>query len=205
MANLPELDANYWQGRWQRDETGWDVGYATPPIAHFLDRLPNRQLRVLIPGAGNAWEAELAWRLGFENVWVVDLAQDAIQRFLARVPNFPPRQAVVGDFFALEGPFDVVVEQTFFCALNPARRQAYADHMARLLPEGGVLAGLLFNDALNTDRPPFGGNPTEYAAYFQPYFSFRRWEAAADSIAPRAGREWWMELVRNATPAPPTP
>lgn len=59
--------------------------------------------------------------------------------------------------FSLKDSFDLIIEQTFFCALDPKLRPEYAVKMAELLKPGGRLVGVLFNDTLNNDKPPFGG------------------------------------------------
>ena len=73
----------------------------------------------------------------------------------------------------------------------------YSRKMFELLKPGGKLVGLLFNDALNTDKPPFGGNKEEYEKYFKPYFELKVFDTAYNSIKPRAGRELFINLVKK--------
>jgi methyl halide transferase len=197
--NLPPLDSNYWEGRYQNGATGWDVGHITPPLKAYFDQLTRRDLRILVPGAGHAHEAEYLWRQGFVHTHVLDLAPGPLETLRLRCPGFPPGQFILGDFFAHTGHYDLVVEQTFFCALAPARRPAYARHMHTLLKPGGKLVGLLFDAPLNADQPPFGGSRDEYVGYFAPYFSFRHFEPCHNSLKPRAGRELFVLLERAGT------
>ena len=88
------------------------------------------------------------------------------------------------------------VEQTFFCALNPAERPAYAKKMSELLVPGGKVAGVLF-DAEFEGGPPFGGNREEYSRYFVPFFKIKTLERCYNSIKPRAGRELFMILEKG--------
>jgi hypothetical protein len=192
-----ELNADYWEERWQTGQTGWDVGYATPAIVRYIDQLHDRGIRILVPGAGNGYEAEYLWRQGFVNTHVVDLSRTALDSFQARVPDFPAAQLLHANFFDLEGPFDLVVEQTFFCALDPGLRRAYADHMQRIIRPGGALAGLLFDFPLTEEGPPFGGSKAEYFGLFTAGFEIRHLDRSAHSIAPRAGRELWVEMARK--------
>jgi len=90
-----------------------------------------------------------------------------------------------------------MVEQTFFCALHPSLRVKYADHTALLLKSKGKLVGLLFDDVLNTNHPPFGGNKAEYLSYFSPYFDVAIIETATNSIPPRAGRELFIKMIKK--------
>jgi thiopurine S-methyltransferase len=69
--------------------------------------------------------------------------------------------------------------------------------MHSLLKPGGKLAGLLFNDPLNTDHPPFGGNKEAYKNYFNPYFHFKVFETCYNSIKPRKDRELFINFIRK--------
>lgn len=190
---------SYWNERWENQETGWDIGYPSTPLKEFIDTLTDKNLRILIPGCGNAYEAEYLFDQGFDKVYVVDFAAKALQDFRRRVPGFPDEQLICGDFFTLDAaPFDLILEQTFFCAIEPTLRAQYAAKMHQLLAPGGKLAGVLFNDpALGHDKPPFGGNAEEYKATFSPYFDFLEFRAAANSIPPRAGRELFIHFQRK--------
>ena len=195
-----DFDTAYWQGRYAAGRDGWDVRAATPPLRAYFDQLAVApQPRILIPGAGRAYEAEYLHRLGFEQVFVVDIAPEALQALAARVPDFPAAHLLLANFFALPNaqPFDLIVEQTFFCALNPALRPAYARQCAALLRPGGTLMGLLFNtDFGPVQEPPFGGSKEEYREYFAPYFTFRHFETATNSLLPRQGRELFICLKK---------
>ena len=79
---------------------------------------------------------------------------------------------VLGDFFELKGSFDVVLEQTFFCAIDPELRNQYVDKMKELLTEKGQLLGVLFNRSFE-GGPPFGGSIVEYQALFNANFNAR--------------------------------
>jgi len=183
-----EPDANYWEERYADNRTGWDIGYPSPPLTDYLDGLPDKDLRILIPGAGNAYEAEYAWRAGFRNVHVLDIASAPLAALQRRVPDFPAEQLLHEDFLAHEGQYDLILEQTFFCALLPALRPDYAQKMHALLPPGGRLVGLWFNREFPSG-PPFGGNKEEYLGHLTTYFEVISFSPATNSIAPRAGAE----------------
>jgi len=191
------LDKDYWTTRYLQNETGWDVGEITQPLKEYIDQLRNNELKILIPGAGNAYEAEFLFNKGFKNVFVIDISEEPLKNIRQRVPNFPKQNLLLGDFFELNKTFDLILEQTFFCALNPALRSAYAKKMNELLANKGKLAGVLFNDVLNADKPPFGGNAEEYKNYFEPYFNFKVFESCYNSIKPRANRELFMILEKR--------
>lgn len=184
------LNKTYWQQRYLEGRTGWDLGVASPPLAAYIDQLGRTDLKILVPGAGRGYEAEYLYRKGFTDFTVLDIAPFPLKQLAGRMPEFPAERLVEGDFFEYDGgPFDLILEHTFFCALPPEARPRYAEKMAELLGPGGVLAGLLFDFPLTPDGPPFGGSPEEYKALFAPAFNIRVLERARNSIPPRAGRE----------------
>lgn len=195
-----DLDAAYWSQRYLGKQTGWDVGAISTPLKDYADQLTNKEIRILIPGAGNAYEAEYLADLGFPNVYVCDLASEPLQNLLKRRPDFNSSHLLQQDFFLLEDTrFDLVLEQTFFCALRPSLRQAYFDKMARLLKPGGRLVGLLFDDDLNQEGPPFGGHKAEYLRYIPGAFRIHSFAPCYNSIKPRQGRELFMNLQKQST------
>lgn len=196
------LDRNYWECRYDSGDTGWDTGGSTIPLKAYIDQLTNKDLRILFPGAGRAWEAEYAHQQGFRNVFVIDLTDAPFKGLLKRCPDFPPEHLITGDFFAYEGRYDRIIEQTFFCALDPALRPAYVQRMHELLREGGKLVGVLFDTVPNPVGPPFGGSQEEYVSLFTPFFPDVSFERCYNSIAPRAGRELWMNAVKSMALAP---
>ncbi|WKZ66684.1 MAG: methyltransferase domain-containing protein [Flavobacteriales bacterium] len=192
------LDRGFWEERYHAQETGWDLGAPSTPLKEYLDQLTDKALRILIPGGGRAYEAEYAHRLGFTHVFVIDLTDAPFKDLLQRCPDFPAQHLITGDFFAHEGQYDLILEQTFFCALDPALRGRYVEQMHRLLKPGGKLVGVLFHDALNDDRPPFGGFRDDYLPLFRKRFPEVRMDPCRNSIAPRAGRELWLCAVKAA-------
>jgi len=193
--NAP-LDESYWSSRWAHQQTSWDIGYPSTPLTSYINALCDHELRILIPGAGNGYEAEYLWKRGFSRTWLLDISHHPLQQFASRNPDFPLDQLIHDDFFEHRGTYDLILEQTFFCALDPALRGHYAQHMHELLAPRGRLAGVLFSFPLTTEGPPFGGSEKEYRERFSPLFELLRLEPCSDSIPPRAGRELFIELEK---------
>lgn len=191
------LDARYWEDRYLGNQLGWDIGYPSTPLKKYFDQLKDKDQKILIPGAGNAYEAEYLHQQGFTNVWVIDLAPSALKNLQERVPDFPEDHLIMGDFFEHLDTYDLIVEQTFFCALHPELRKDYAVHMHQNLKPGGKLMGVLFEDELFTNHPPYGGERSEYRKYFEPLFHVHTFERAHNSIPPRKDRELFMILEKN--------
>ena len=187
--NIQKMDEKYWSERYQQGATGWDIGYVSTPIKEYVDQLEQKKLKILIPGAGNSYEAEYLRQQGFHNIHVLDLAEEPLVNLKQRVPDLPDEQLIKGDFFELDEEYDLILEQTFFCALNPELRPAYVQKMHELLKPGGKLAGLLFNVPLFADHPPFGGHRSVYHPLFSKYLEVLVMETATNSIPPRAGNE----------------
>jgi len=190
-------DEKYWDERYLNQEMGWDVGEVSPPLKNYFDQLQNKNIRILIPGAGNSYEAEYLHDNGFKNVFICDISIEPIQNLLTRTKGFPPSNTIHADFFHLNSePFDLIIEQTFFCALNPSLRRDYFKKVHELLKPEGKLVGVLFNDNLNNDKPPYGGNKMEYYSYFKGLFDIITFETCYQSILPRAGRELFINLQK---------
>ncbi len=191
---MNRFDRDFWEQHYKEKTTGWDIGYPSAPLKTYIDQLTNKELKILIPGAGNAYEAEYLYQHGFNEVHILDLSAPPLENFKKRVPGFPKDKVIQGDFFAHSVQYDLILEQTFFCALAPALRPAYARKTHELLLAKGTLAGLLFDFELTDEGPPFGGSKPEYLRLFEHYFTIRVLEPANNSIEPRQGRELFMIL-----------
>ena len=183
------LDEDYWATRYKENRIKWDIGTISNPLKEYIDQLEDKSLKILIPGSGNSYEAEYLHLQGFTNVFVVDIAKEPLENLKSRVPSFPKEHLLQQDFFDLDLQFDLVLEQTFFCALNIDLRSKYVEKMKDLLHANGKLAGLLFNFKRTKFGPPFGGSPEEYKEIFQPYFQIVKLENCYNSISPRSGNE----------------
>ena len=190
------LDAEYWNNRYISHDFKWDLGEVSDPLKHYFDQLTDTNLHILIPGAGNAHEAEYLFNKGFKNIYVLDFAKEPIELFKKRNPLFNANHLICENFFNHVGQYDLIIEQTFFCAINPKLRQKYAEDMHHLLKPKGKLVGLLFNDELNKTHPPFGGNHTEYLPYFENLFKIKMFETAYNSVKPRANRELFINFEK---------
>lgn len=182
------MDANYWEKRYQENETGWDIGSISTPIKEYIDQLTDKELKILIPGAGNGYEFDYLIENEFTESYVIDIAKSPLENILNRNPNYS-NHLIHNDFFKLENSFDLIIEQTFFCALNPDLRKDYVNKMHNLLKPKGKIIGLLFNFPLTEDGPPFGGSLEEYLNLFSKLFHIKTIEKCYNSIQPRAEKE----------------
>ena len=52
-----ELGETFWNNQYNANTTNWDLGEVSPPLKEYIDQLTNKNLRILIPGCGNTYEA----------------------------------------------------------------------------------------------------------------------------------------------------
>jgi methyl halide transferase len=194
-------DSAPWDQRYREGADGWELGRPAPPLETFL-RADSRSLRppgrVLVPGCGRGHEAALLAELGFEAIGL-DFSAEAITRARelhgAGRPELRWLQADLFDATALEagglapGSLQGVLEHTCFCAIDPARRNAYLEAVVRLLAPGGWLLGLFWCHG-RAGGPPWGSDAGELAQQLEAAGLRQRvWEPAQGSL-PERDNEW---------------
>ncbi len=183
----------YWAGRYQRGEIGWDKGVPAPA---FLELASSGRLqpgaRLLVVGAGYGHEALFLAEKGYA-VTAIDFAEPAVvalkQVAAERGIKLDVEQ---GDVFELAkthpAEFDVVLEQACFCAIDPSRRDDYVENVAAALKPHGLLFGLFFIRQ-KPGGPPFSATEEELRARFARAFRFEELAPPAASIPGREGEE----------------
>ncbi len=197
LHNNPDdkaLDQDYWNTRWENQTTGWDIGYASPAIVDYMKTCQSKDAAILIPGCGNAYEAEAMLKLGFTNITLLDIAPKSVEILQNKFKDLAYITVIGGDFFQHQASYDLIIEQTFFCAIAPIKRSDYAKKMQEILKVNGKLVGLLFDRKFEQQGPPFGGSPSEYRSIFKDYLEIIKMEQSTNSIAPRAKQELWIEM-----------
>ena len=187
----------YWEDKYLKNATGWDLGLVSPPLKAYINQLDNKGLNILIPGAGNSYEAEYLFEQGFLNTKVLDIAQSPLNNLKHRAPKFPDDQLIHQNFFDHDDTYDIIFEQTFFCALPPELRADYVDKMHELLKPKGKLVGLLFTFPLTENGPPFGGSQTEYISLFKEKFDLNILEESYNSFPKRQGNELFIKFTKQ--------
>ena len=79
------LNENFWTNRYQKNETGWDLGDISTPLKNYFDQLTNKEIAILIPGAGNAHEAEYLFKKGFTNITIIDISPEPLKNIKERM------------------------------------------------------------------------------------------------------------------------
>ena len=130
-------------------------------------------------------------------MYVVDYAPTPIQNLKEKLPQVAEEHFIQRDFFEIENQFDLIIEQTFFCALDVELRTKYVEKMHSLLRPNGKLTGLLFQFPLTEVGPPFGGSFDEYQQLFINDFHLKKMETAYNSIKPRKGNELFFIFTKK--------
>jgi phospholipid N-methyltransferase len=190
------INQEFWDNLYLTNDMVWDMGKVSPPIKEYIDLIEKKEVRILIPGCGNSYEAEYLLQLGFTNVTLIDIAPTLVNHLHEKFKNKLNINIVLGDFFDHQGNYDLVIEQTFFCALPPIMRQKYVLKMHQLIEENGKIAGLLFNKKFEY-CPPFGGSDQEYESLFGTHFDILSMEVCKTSIPKRAKNEFFIEFQKK--------
>ncbi len=193
------LDQTYWENQYVSETTGWDLGKPSPPLQSIIDELSDKNLRILIPGCGNAYEAEYLLEKGFSDVTLIDISPTLVSDLQEKFKENKQIKVILGDFFAHEGEYDLVLEQTFFCALPLSMRQKYVWKMHQLLSPSGTIKGLLFNRFFEKQGPPFGGDQATYEAFFSNAFEIKKIDICENSISARANTEFSIIFAKKNT------
>lgn len=192
-------EASFWSHLYRSGDDRWELGRAAPPIVRWLDAHPPRGKRALVVGCGRGHEARLLARAGAEVV-AIDFAADAIEA--ARELALRDGSRVdfrVRDLFALAADperYDLLVEHTCFCAIDPARRDEYITVAAEVLVPGGELLGLFYAHG-RPGGPPYTVDRAELVARFGRRFALVADEVPSDSAAQRQGQEILAQFRRS--------
>lgn len=198
MKEEKMLNEVFWSSKYQSESTQWNAGEITQPLKVYIDQIKNKDISVLIPGVGHGHELRYLLDQGFINVCVIDIAKEPLDYIKKQLPDFPDERLIHGDFFDLKESFDLILEQTFFCALHPDLREKYAQKMNDLLAKNGKLVGVLFDFPLETiGLPPYGGSKKEYELLFSNYMRLIKIERCYNSIKPRIDRELFIHIEKK--------
>ena len=189
-SSMPE----FWERAYQSGEIGWDIGRSTPVFNDWINtcKVP---LSICILGAGNGWDA-INFASKGHIVTAVDFAESAVNNMQTVVKQSDLIMDILHmDIFDLSklyiNHFDVVLEYTCFCAINPSKRRDYLNMVKHILKPKGELVGLLFPIDKDPDEggPPFGVQLKSTIKLITEYLFLIKEEVSSLSIKSRVGRE----------------
>lgn len=199
-------DGSGWEKHWAEANIPWDAGTAAPALTAlvkepWLAEAGVRDRVALVPGCGSGYDAFCLAKAGFRAVGL-DIAPSARSRFeeVRAASDLTEQQAQLKtlNFFTataedLGGPFDLIWDYTFYCAIDREMRAAWKTQMLSLLKPGGTLATLLFPvDPTKPDDagPPFPLDPEQVNEALEPEFEQTRLSKVPSSHPGRDGKEF---------------
>jgi methyl halide transferase len=196
-VNHPE----FWEEIYQHGRAGWDLGGATPVFQRLLQSGEFKPGWMVVICAGHGHDAREFARHGFR-VAAVEFASAAADAMRVMNDTQTPVLIYQTDMFHLpqdlNGQSDYVLEYTCMCAVDPTRREEYADLVTRLLKPGGIYIDLAFPIDHHAGGPPFAVSVTEILNLFSARgFKLLRREIPADSVPQRKGLEELLILQKQ--------
>lgn len=168
------MQPEFWHDRWNRNQIGFHLEEVNPYLQRHWPALDLAQGgRVLVPLCGKSLDLSWLASTGYE-VMGIELSQTAVECFFTEQQVTPqvrqqgaftvyeagPVTIWCGDFFAL-GAADVadcvgIYDRAAIIALPSEMREAYAQHLSRILPQGckGLLITLDYEQS-EMKGPPF--------------------------------------------------
>lgn len=191
------MEIDFWQLRWQNQETGFHQPEVNPYLAHYYGHLgpspaARTNLKVFVPLCGKSMDMLWLSQNGYAVVGV-EVSEIAVEAFFAENALPLEKQTVgahiryssgnieiwQGDFFTLSseqlGAITDVYDRASLIALPPSMRQDYASKMLELLPAAArVLLVTLTYPQAEMDGPPFSVSEEEVHGLYEAHCSIEK-------------------------------
>ncbi|XP_073525571.1 uncharacterized protein [Phyllobates terribilis] len=183
-----------WDKCWVDGLTPWDLGRPTPIVEYLCKRDMLPKGRALVPGCGSGHDV-VALASPERYVIGLDVSDVAVRKAIelsSSSPNANYFSFLKEDFFTWQPSelFDLIFDYTFFCAIEPSMRSAWAHRITDLLKPNGELITLMFPIDDHIGGPPFSTSVADYEKMLSP-LGFQAISIAENELAigPRKGRE----------------
>lgn len=190
-----------WQKHYDEDDLQWDIGEVSPAILQLVKENKIPPGKAIVPGCGQGHEVVFLAENGFQ-VTGVDFAEGAVKllRHSLEAKSLPG-QVLQRNFFELEAEhdacYDLLLEQTFFCAIEPNDRPKYVATANRILKPGALLAGLFYQTG-EEGGPPFNTTQEDIIEHFSEMFEIETLEITSHSVDKRAEKELLVLLRKKS-------
>lgn len=178
-SNQSVSKESFWTEKYLDPQTqpGWDLKGPHPALEHILPQIKISKTRILVLGCGRGHDCAYLAQKG-HLVTGIDFSEAAIKDAQELYGNIPGLKFVKVDAFHLPEKFrsqyDLVLEHTFYCAVEPSRRNEVLRVWKECLTEGGFLLGIFFIlDSI--EMPPFGSTEWELRERLKSSFQFLFW------------------------------
>lgn len=190
-----------WEERYRSGQTPWDLGRSHPELERRLDEglfSRTKTRRALVPGCGLGHDALALARAGWvvTAIDLVDATDGALGHELQQNGGrFLRTDALT---FDEDTRFDLLWDHTFFCAIEPERRESWASMARRLAAPGGLVCGISFPEdkSLSEGGPPWGMSVQQLADLLLG-FELDEVSVPRAGVERRRGRESWFTFVRS--------
>ncbi|KAK9200475.1 hypothetical protein WN944_015673 [Citrus x changshan-huyou] len=166
-----------WEKCWEEGLTPWDIGQPAPIIVHLHQSGALPKGRALVPGCGTGYDvvamasperyvvgleiSDIAIKKAEEVTTVckfqVSTYRDVEMQLSSSLPNAKFVSFLKADFFTWcpTELFDLIFDYTFFCAIEPEMRAAWAQKIKDFLKPDGELITLMFPISDHVGGPPY--------------------------------------------------
>ncbi|KAI5070144.1 hypothetical protein GOP47_0014487 [Adiantum capillus-veneris] len=209
--------SNSWEQCWVEDVTPWDLGKVTPVVADLVERNNLPVGRALVPGCGSGYDV-VALASRARHVIGLDISATAVehaQKIWAGTKSINV-EFVCWDFFNYMpgAPFDLILDYTFFCALQPSMRPLWGSKIADLLSSEGELITIMFPMDSFEGGPPYAVSLAAYENALHPqglrctFFQENALAVGKRKIGPSVCSQLWrfwqlIPLLYLVTPSGP--
>lgn len=198
VARLQQLvnssSSGGWEKSWEDGATPWDLGQPTPVILHLHQTGALPKGRTLVPGCGSGYDVT-AMACPERYVVGLEISETAIKKaeeLSSSLPNTDCFSFIKEDFFTWHPTdlFDLIFDYTFFCAIEPVLRPAWAQRISDLLKPNGELITLMFPIDDHVGGPPYKVSVSDYEEVLHP-LGFKAVSIVDNELAikQRKGRE----------------
>lgn len=196
LQNINE--ENFWSDVYKSTNNNppWNLNSPHPFLATTLPQLKIPKSKILVLGCGYGHDAAFLAKAG-HFVTAVDFSPQAIEGAKKLYGDIQNLKFERHDAFLLpahfENAFDIVFEHTFFCAIDPGKRNEIIKIWKNCLVETGHILGLFFVHH-SYNAPPFGATEWELRERLKSRFQFLYWSRWRQTSA----RTTTMELILYA-------
>jgi SAM-dependent methyltransferase len=190
---MPSVESpDYWENSYRSGRLPWDLGIPAPALTTWLATHPGDGQRAFNPGCGMGHDAVAMTAAGYAVTANDFAASAAAATRLAADAAGLKLEVLQADLFTLTpenaGCYDLWVEHTCFCAIDPAMRKRYVEVAAALLKPAGCLFAVFFTHG-ESGGPPFDVQRAEIESLFSARFEIERLEPVTNSVPSRQGEE----------------
>ncbi|XP_020089873.1 thiocyanate methyltransferase 1-like isoform X1 [Ananas comosus] len=194
LVSAGDATADGWEKCWDKGLTPWDLGRPTPVVPQLVQSGTLPKGRVLVPGCGLGYDV-VAFASPGRFVVGLDISDTAIRKakeWSSSLPNANFFTFMAEDFFIWQPTelFDLIFDYTFFCAIDPSMRSAWARKIRDILKPDGELITLIYVITDQQEGPPYNTTVADYEEVLSPVgFKALFIEDNEFAVGPRKGRE----------------